>query len=314
MGDSGDGPDGGETDAPRLVPAAAAEATDPVTAVFDAVAAVAPEIEAALARHLGYVAETNESGDDVTEADVYADERLAAAVGDVDGVGQYVSEEQSTAVDVGADPDDSGAVAVAVDPLDGSSNVRSNNPTGTIVGVYDAPLPAGGDDLVGSAYVLFGPTTRMVVARDGRVQEYLLDDGARTLLTADLTLPAEPTVYGFGGGRDAWPAPFRTYAESVAEELKLRYGGAFVADVTQVLSYGGVFAYPALTDATRGKLRTLFEAIPVANVVEAAGGRSSDGERSLLAVEAETLHARTPVYVGNATCVDRAEDALDRPG
>ncbi|MFB6126276.1 MAG: class 1 fructose-bisphosphatase [Halolamina sp.] len=309
--DSADGSGDGH-DERRLVPAeGAAGAADPAAAVLGAVAAVAPEVRASLSRHRGYVAETNESGDDVTEADVYADERLAEVVGAVGGVGEYVSEEQSAVVDVGPDPADPDAVAVAVDPLDGSSNLQSNNPTGTIVGVYDAPLPAGGADLVASAYVLFGPTTRMVAAREGRVQEYHVDDEGATLATDDLALPAEPTVYGFGGGRDAWPDAFRAYADSVAEELKLRYGGAFVADVTQVLTYGGVFAYPALTDAPRGKLRALFEALPVAQIVEAAGGRSSDGERSLLALDPDDIHERTPVYVGNAAYVDRLEDALD---
>jgi fructose-1,6-bisphosphatase I len=151
----------------------------------------------------------------------------------------------------------------------------------------------------------------MVVACDGQVSEYTVVDGERRANTADVSLPEEPTVYGFGGRVPEWTDDFAAYVGSVEDELKLRYGGAMIGDVSQVLTYGGVFGYPHLRHHPDGKLRLLFEGIPIAAVVEAAGGRSSDGERSLLEKTPEELHERTPVFVGNDEFVERLELALD---
>ncbi|ELZ46922.1 fructose-1,6-bisphosphatase [Halorubrum californiense DSM 19288] len=288
-----------------------------VDAVFDAVAATAPEIRAALPGRRVESGTENESGESVMAGDLYADELLGDAITAVDGVGSFVSEERETAVDaggaVGSGADE--AYAVAIDPLDGSSNLRSNNAMGTVVGVYDAPLPASGRDLVAAGYVLYGPITTMVVADETGVREEVVTadgDGVdRSVVEADLTLPETPTVYGFGGRVPDWPADFRAYARSIEDELKLRYGGAMVGDVNQVLTYGGVFAYPALRSAPEGKLRLQFEANPIAYIVERAGGASSDGAGSILDVEPEAVHQRTPVYVGNEGLIERLEAAVD---
>ncbi|TKX78079.1 class 1 fructose-bisphosphatase, partial [Halorubrum sp. SD626R] len=107
-----------------------------VDAVFDAVAAIAPEIRAALPGRRVESGTENASGETVMAGDLYADELLGEAITAVDGVGSFVSEERETAVDAGGSVGD-GAYAVAIDPLDGSSNLRSNNAMGTVVGVYD---------------------------------------------------------------------------------------------------------------------------------------------------------------------------------
>ena len=288
-----------------------------VDAVFDAVAATAPEIRAALPGRRVESGTENESGESVLAGDLYADELLGDAITAVDGVGSFVSEEREAAVDAGGAVGSGGdeALAVAIDPLDGSSNLRSNNAMGTVVGVYDAPLPASGRDLVAAGYVLYGPITTMVVADEAGVREEVVTadgDGVdRSVVEADLTLPATPTVYGFGGRVPDWPADFRAYARAIEDDLKLRYGGAMVGDVNQVLTYGGVFAYPALQSAPEGKLRLQFEANPIAYIVERAGGASSDGSGSILDVEPEAVHQRTPVHVGNEPLIERLEAAVD---
>ena len=285
-------------------------------AVFDAVAATAPEIRAALPGRRVESGTENESGESVLAGDLYADELLGDAITAVDGVGSFVSEEREAAVDAGGAVGSGGdeALAVAIDPLDGSSNLRSNNAMGTVVGIYDAPLPASGRDLVAAGYVLYGPITTMVVADEAGVREEVVTadgDGVdRSVVEADLTLPATPTVYGFGGRVPDWSADFRAYARAIEDDLKLRYGGAMVGDVNQVLTYGGVFAYPALRSAPEGKLRLQFEANPIAYIVERAGGASSDGSGSILDVEPEAVHQRTPVYVGNEALIERLEAAL----
>jgi len=299
---------------------------DPVVAaVFDAVAAAAPEIRAALPGRRVESGTENASGETVLAGDLYADELLGDAITTIDGVGSFVSEERETAVDaggaVGGDDEagetaDGPPYAVAIDPLDGSSNLRSNNAMGTVVGIYDAPLPASGRDLVAAGYVLYGPITTMVVADAAGVREAVIEsdgdgDVDRSITNADLTIPSNPTVYGFGGCVPDWSADFRAYAREIEDELKLRYGGAMVGDVNQVLTYGGVFGYPALADAPDGKLRLQFEANPIAYVVERAGGASSNGSGSILDIEPETIHGRTPLYVGNDALIGRLETAVD---
>jgi fructose-1,6-bisphosphatase I len=280
-----------------------AAAPDPVRAVFETVAESAPEIRAGLPGRRTAAGAENATGDDVMAADRWADELLGDRIGRVDGVGAYASEEREAVADVGD------GYGVAVDPLDGSSNLKSNNPMGTVVGVYDAPLPAPGRDLVAAGFVLYGPITTMVVAHEGEVREFVIENGEARDVGA-VSLPEDPTVYGFGGRVPDWPDDFAAYVDEVEQELKLRYGGAMIADVSQVLTYGGVFAYPGLESRPTGKLRLLFEGAPMAYVVEAAGGASSDGERSLLDVDPGEVHQRVPVHVGNEELIARLEDAL----
>jgi fructose-1,6-bisphosphatase I len=294
---------------------------DTVDAVLDAVASATPDIRAGLVGRRSYQDTENESGERQLAADVYADQLLEERLGAIDGVVEYASEERSGVVDVGGtdsgasaggDADSEGALAVAVDPLDGSSNLKSNNAMGTILAVYDDSIPASGRDLVASAFVLYGPITTMTVARDDEVTEYEVVDGDRRVRNADVSIPDDPVVYGFGGRVPDWHDDFEAYVREIEQELKLRYGGAMIADVNQVLEYGGVFAYPALESAPNGKLRLQFEGNPIGHIVETAGGASSDGTQSLLDVEPDgDVHQRVPLHIGNEALIQRLEAALD---
>lgn len=282
-----------------------------VDEIFDVVAGTAGEIRGSLAGRRTYADDENPSGEQQLEADVYADQLLAERLLAIDGVSAYASEERDE-IQRGEGQNEDDGYSLAVDPLDGSSNVRSNNAMGTIVGVYDAPLPASGNTLVAAAYVLYGPLTTMMTAHDGTATEYVVEDGERHTVQEDVTLPDDPTVYGFGGRVPDWTDDFTDYARDVEQELKLRYGGAMIADVNQVVTYGGVFAYPALESRPNGKLRLLFEGVPISYIIETAGGRSSTGVRSILAVEPTELHQRVPVHVGNTAYIDKLEDTVNR--
>ena len=278
---------------------------DPIDAIVDAVASTAPEVRGGLAARREYESGENPSGERQLAADVYADKLLEERLLAVDAVAGYASEERESVVG------DDGSYYVASDPLDGSSNLKSNNTMGTLFAVYDEPLPASGRDLLASGFVLYGPITTMVVARDGTVTESVIEsDGSRRVVTEDLRLPDEPTVYGFGGRVPQWSDAFSSYVSDVESELKLRYGGAMIGDVNQVLTYGGIFGYPGLRERPEGKLRLLFEGHPIAHIVETAGGASSNGERSLLDLTPERLHERTPLFVGDEAYIDRLEAAL----
>lgn len=247
----------------------------------------------------------NPSGEQQVGGDIWADNLFWDALSYVEGVGGYASEERADVVDCGE------GYTVAIDPLDGSANLASNNSVGTIVGVYDGELPASGREMVASMMVLYGPYTTMTVAREDRdvVQEYLLRDGYSERW-GTFRLPEEPEVVGIAGKTNERNDRMNEFAQQLSRELKLRYGGATVADLAQVLEYGGLFGYPATESYPDGKLRVHFEAAPLAYLVEAAGGGSTDGEQSLLDVDPEGLHARTPTFLGNTELVERTENAL----
>ena len=276
-----------------------------VDEIFETLAELGPEIRASLPGRRVKSDETNPSGETRLEADAYADELIEEGLGAIDGVGIYASEEQAEPIDVG-----SGDISIACDPLDGSSNIKPNSPMGTIIAVYEGDLPAGGDRLLASGFVLFGPILTMTVARDGQVYEANVGDGEIEIINDDVTIPDDPVVYGMGGRVPDWTEGFANFIDEVEQEYKLRYGGSMVADVNQVLTYGGIFSYPALKSAKNGKLRLQFEGIPMAYIVESAGGVSSDGSQSILEVEPTRFHQRVPVHLGNEQLIDRVEAHL----
>lgn len=273
-----------------------------VEKVFNAVAETAPHIYSGLLHRREYVEGENPSNEEQLEADIWANELLKQKITSIEGVGEYASEEERGVTDCGE------GLSVAVDPLDGSSNIPTNNIVGTIVGIYDGELPCKGEKLVSSFYVVFGPLITIVKAEDGKVNEYVVeakenDHAEIHLASTGIELP-EPTVYGFGGNKN-WKEDFRKIESKISEDYKLRYGGSLVGDFNQVLNYGGIFAYPERTDASNGKLRLVFEGNPMAYIAEAADGASSNGKKSILEVEPEDLHQRTPLYLGNSELVER---------
>lgn len=275
--------------------------------IFEEVARTAPEISSGMLERREGVGTENSSGEEQLEADLHANRLLKERLTSLEGVGQFASEEEEDVTDCGE------GVAVTVDPLDGSSNVKSNNLIGTIVGIYEDNLPTSGNTIISSFYIVYGPLTTAIRAKDDQVHEHVIEEYQDSVKihtpNEGLELP-EPTVYGFGGGDDSWTEDFQAFAEDIRQELKLRYGGAFVGDTKQVLKHGGMFSYPHLEERPEGKLRLLFEANPMAHIFHTAGGASSDGERSILEKEPEHIHERTPIHVGNRELIERLESHL----
>jgi fructose-1,6-bisphosphatase I len=272
------------------------------------VAEAAPHISSGLKRRREYVGEENPSGERQMEADVWANELLQEMITSIDGVGEFASEEKEEIIDCGE------GLSVTVDPLDGSSNIPTNNLVGTIVGIYDDELPCKGENLVAAFYIVYGPLTTMMLARDGEVDEYVIEEVSGDqvelhLASEDIEIP-EAYVYGFGGNKH-WTDDFREFEQKISEEYKLRYGGAFVGDVNQVIHNGGLFGYPWREDAPEGKLRLIFECNPVAFIVEMAGGSSTDSDQSILSKEASELHQRSPFFTGSKEAIQRVEENLN---
>ncbi|MFB6116714.1 MAG: class 1 fructose-bisphosphatase [Candidatus Nanosalina sp.] len=281
---------------------------DVVDEIFHEVVEAVPHISSGIIHRREYLDEENPSNEEQLEADVWAHEFIKEKVTEKDEVGEFASEEEEHVTDCGQ------GVSVTVDPLDGSSNIPSNNLVGIIVGIYDDWLPCKGDKMIASFYIVFGPLMTAVKAERGDVSEYVIepqdDDTVELHRTQENMVLPDPQVYGFGGGYQNWTPNFRDFHEDVREDLKLRYGGAMVGDVNQVVHYGGMFAYPELQDRPEGKLRLMFEANPMAYIFKCLGGASTTGEKSILDKEPQKLHQRTPVYIGNKKLINKLERKL----
>ena len=237
-------------------------------------------------------------------ADKWADECLIDELRKTGIVKTIVSEEHPDIVKI----NDQGIFNVTLDPLDGSSNIETNNSVGIIVGIYKKALPTQGKHQVAAMYILYGPVITLVYTARNGVHEFLRTKEGFILKEENIKLPEPGILYGIGGLRKEWRPAFKEYIEELESKgSKLRYGGAFVGDFNQVLHYGGIFSYPALITKPQGKLRLLVEAFPMSLIIEQAGGASSNGEKSILEIEPKDLNQRTPVYVGNKEFIKKIE-------
>lgn len=212
---------------------------------------------------------------------------------------------------------ESAPFVVALDPLDGSSNIISNNAFGTIVGVYREDLPVTGRKLVAAFYKLYGPINTFVYTTwkgtHEFVKHYDSEGNAKFLLLAEnLKVPEPGEVFGIGGDPLEWKPAFLKFAKDLfrKEKLKVRYSGTFVADFSQILHRGGLFAYPETSKSPKGKLRLIYEAQTMAAIYEQAGGATWSGESSLLDVKTDDVDSRTPVYIGNKYLIEKLKEAL----
>ncbi len=267
------------------------------------------EIVKQIPRALGTTDGVNIYGEKQTELDVWTNQLLTEKLTKSGLVKMVASEELEQPIAV---PE--GEYSVTLDPLDGSSNVKSNNLMGTIIGIYhDRPLPAQGKHLLSSGYFLYGPYVEAVLALSegvyifvaggkGEAEHRFLSDGEPHLI------PKQGNIYGIGGLRTKWPPRVKEYVTQLeSRAFRPRYGGSFVGDYNQVLHGGGFFAYPELVDAPNGKYRLQFESNPIGFVTEKAGGRASTGTGPILEVEPTSLDQRVPTYVGNSDLVAEFE-------
>jgi fructose-1,6-bisphosphatase I len=245
-------------------------------------------------------------GEQQLELDVWMNDLFVHASQESRLVAQVASEEMGETKDLGR-----ARFSVVLDPLDGSSNVKSNNIFGTIFGIFDdARLPARGSDLFAAGYLIYGPATTFVYAAEGKVHEFVQGGGGRPeeffLINEDIRLPPKGKLYGIGGHREKWIPEVKAFVGELERELmNLRYGGSFVGDFNQILHYGGFFAYPAQTDKPAGKYRLHFESNPIAFIAEAAGGAGTTGTERLLDIAPKGIDQTVPTYVGNRDLVDR---------
>lgn len=263
---------------------------------------------------VGMTKSLNPFGEKQAELDVFSNEIFAKSFLDTGVVGWVASEELEKPLEGYKQASDT--ISVAMDPLDGSSNIKTNNPLGSIFGIWRGKLPQKGRALVGAAFVTYGPTLTITLAADGKVDQYIeLRDGDNAgrfvLAYSDMKLPKKPEVYGFGGTRSDWLSQIERFVSSLeARGMHLRYGGTFIGDYNQVLQRGGIFSYPAQRSKPEGKLRLPYETAPMSYITELAGGDSSNGRESILDIEPKTLTQTSPFYVGNRDLIQELENEI----
>src|SRR3989454_5698730 len=264
--------------------------------LLERVAGLAPRIRKELPVRRDPATTRNAYGDHQLELDVWMNDRFVDALRASKLVAQVASEEMGQVKEVGR-----GRFSVVLDPLDGSSNVKSNNIFGTIFGVFDrTQLPARGSELFAAGYMIYGPATTFVYATSTGVHEFVQGGGPPDefiLIEEGLRLPPKGKLYGIGGHRDKWIPEMKAFAGELERELmNLRYGGSFVGDFNQILHYGGFFAYPAQVDKPAGKYRLHFESNPIAFIAEAAGGAGATGAGTILGVAAARIGQTGPTH------------------
>lgn len=286
---------------------------------FEILAAVVER--AALAGTLGAAGTTNAQGERQEKLDVFANELLVRACARGGHVATLASEELDAPLQLAPD----GELLVALDPLDGSSNLGVNVSVGSIfsilrrgpTGAPEEVLQRGLEQLC-AGYAIYGPATMLVVALAGDVHGFTLDRHrhAFVLTHPRLRIPPESREFAVNASNERfWEPPVRRYvSECLAGragprgvDFNMRWVASLVAEVHRVLMRGGLFMYPqdGRPQGRAGRLRLLYEGSPMAHVVEQAGGAASTGRARLLEVAPAALHERVPVILGSRSEVER---------
>jgi len=272
----------------------------------------------------------NVFGEEQAELDVMAHQVFTRALKSNGGVCLIASEEKEEPEPV-RDPRLRGKYMVTMDPLDGSSNIDYNVSIGTIFGIYrrepdedgeirarEADLLRPGRELVAAGYVIYGSSTMLVYTTGESVDGFTLDTSIGEFLLSHpgIEIPRSGGSYSVNASYyDRWEEPIRRSVDDFREDpdYTSRYIGSLVADFHRNLLGGGVFLYPNEPETPgkeQGKLRLLYEAAPLAMIVQQAGGRASDGERDILDIKPRELHQRVPLYIGSPEPVSRIENRV----
>ncbi len=268
---------------------------------------------------LGSAGGENVQGETQQKLDVIANEILLRNLAGRQGVAVVASEENEQPVILREQNDGETRYCVMFDPLDGSSNLDIAGGVGTIFSILrkDRRSPRIEDSLlqpgtqqVAAGYVLYGSSTVMMLTIGKGVDMFVLDPsiGAFIRVAENLKIPARQKCYSLNeGNRLTLPEGYQRYLHWAQENgYSSRYVGAMVADVHRILIQGGVFLYPPTKKAPKGKLRLMYEANPMAMLVEQAGGKAlAAADQRILDVRPTEVHQRTAVVLGSGGEVDQ---------
>lgn len=280
---------------------------------------------AGLADILGSANIENVQGEIQQKLDVFAHETIVKAMDHTGRLAAMASEEEADIIPI---PEGfrTGKYLLLFDPLDGSSNIDVNVPVGTIFSVVPkittgrdgvlADMLQPGRRQAAAGYVIYGSSTMLVYTTGRGVHGFTLDPSIGEFLLShpDIKIPERGRYLSVNDSyAPLWDENVRGLMrwyrglEGDHNALSIRYVGSLVADFHRNLLGGGIFAYPRNSKSPKGKLRLLYEANPLAFIVEQAGGLASDGENRILDVQPTELHQRTPLYIGSRAEVELAE-------
>lgn len=277
---------------------------------------------------LGLTGSTNVQGESVHKLDDLSNQILMDYLKASDSCAGYLSEENENVVTI----NENGLYTVAVDPLDGSSNVDACAPIGTIFAVNkrlskkgeptaEADFLQKGLHTKCAGYVIYGSSIILVFSTGKGVNGFTLStsDNEFYLSHPDIKIAEDGKIYSINQGNAS------KYGEEVSQYIAystaidkassrpytLRYIGSMVADLHRNLIKGGIFMYPANKGETKGKLRLLYECIPMSFITEQAGGKATDGKHRILEIQPVEIHERCAIFIGSKRMVDKAMEFLN---
>ena len=267
---------------------------------------------------MGSLGSQNSAGDQQQKLDVLANIRFTRALMKGGEACALISEESESYVDL----NNEGKYVIAIDPLDGSSNIDVNVSIGTIFSVYRRKSPVGqpiqeidilqkGVEQVAAGYILYGSSTMLVYTTGHGVNGFTYEPslGEYFLSHPSLKIPEDGKIYSINeGAANSFSSSVKGYVQFCKDNSGIaRYIGSLVADFHRNMLKGGIYIYPATAKDPNGKLRLMYECNALAFIAEQSGGKASDGKSRIMDIQPKDLHQRTPFYTGSIRMVEKAE-------
>lgn len=285
--------------------------------------------KAGLVDILGTHGTTNIQGEEVKKLDVMANEEFMAALSLGGDCCAILSEENDDIVRVHNPNNLKPKYIVAMDPLDGSSNIDVNASIGTIFSIFRRRSMAWnevtmedclqkGINQIAAGYIIYGSSTMLVYTTGQGVNGFTLDSsiGEFCLSNPNIKIPKDGNIFSINEGNySEFPQGVKDYVnyckesdQATGRPYSARYIGSLIADFHRNLLKGGIFIYPPTAKSPNGKLRLMYECNPMAFIMEQAGGKATTGTQRILEVTPEQLHQRVPLFVGSENMVNKAEE------
>jgi fructose-1,6-bisphosphatase I len=311
-------------DQQRKYPSATGEFTSLLSEIATAGKVLSREVnKAGLIDILGYHGKLNVHGEQVQILDQFANDTFIKILRHTGHLIGIASEEMDDPYQI-PDAYPKGKYVFLMDPLDGSSNIDVNISIGSIFSIYHRKSVGAhatmedflqkGRDQVCAGYIIYGSSTMMVYTTGFGVHGFTLDPSIGEFLLSheDIRIPSRGPIYSINEGNSSlWDEGVACYVKQVKKEGKsARYVGSLVADFHRNLLKGGIFLYPADAKNKNGKLRLLYEASPLAFIVEQAQGKGSNGHQPILDIVPEKLHQRVPLIIGSSEDVEAANACI----
>ena len=255
---------------------------------------------------------TNSDGDETKNLDLKADSIIMQHLSSAD-IKWYASEEEKDFVFLNKN----GSFSICVDPLDGSSNIETNAPIGTVFGIFKSKktpnetILQSGDNLLASGFFIYGPRVNLIFSVGNGTSIFQLSQTDEFVLMQEaIKIPENTNELSINFSNYAfWPSYIKSYVEECISLYKfnnqsnynMRWIGSLVADCYRILIRGGIFLYPQDTRKgyERGRLRLVYEANPVAFLIEQSGAFATDGQKRILSLKPKSIHERVPFIFGS---------------